>query len=146
MINSIILSVLISTALSVPAPAKAPQKDTDPEMIYLAKTVYGEAIGLSDEEMTLVCWCVFQRISKPTFKGLTIKEIVTAKGQFYGYLERNPVKDDILAICEREWEKYKGGDKPPTHELYAPTLPYYFFTGRKDSGGEAHNYFREGLI
>ena len=145
--STLILLMLTVSPIAAFFPANAAGARTapDPETEYLAKTVYGEANGLNDEEMTLVCWCVFQRISKPTFNGGTIKDIVTAKGQFYGYSARNPVDDDILAICEREWEKFQGGDKPPTHEVYAPSLPYYFFTGRKDKNGEAHNYFREGL-
>ena len=38
--------------------------------------------------------------------------------------------------------KWERGEDPPTHELYAPVLPYYFFEGRRGEDGKLHNFFR----
>lgn len=94
----------------------------------LAKTLYGEARGLSKYDQSLVCWCVFNRYDNGRF-GDTLADVITAKNQFYGYKAHHPVDDNLykLAVdCLLRWqaEKYSVGD-------VGRTLPkeYLYFSG-----------------
>lgn len=104
---------------------------SDEEIIMLAKTVWGEASGLSKYEQSLVIWCILNRFDDRTF-GSSLKEIITKPYQFQGYNESFPVEDDILKLCKDvvyRWE----------NNLEGRTLPkeYLYF-----SGDGRHNYFR----
>ncbi|GHU94365.1 hypothetical protein FACS1894208_05300 [Clostridia bacterium] len=103
----------------------------------MAKTVWGEARGCTPEEQRLVVWTVLQRVDAADWAN-TIHGVVTQKRQFAGYDESHPIDADIYALCREELMKWWGGAKAPTHELYAPTAPYYFF-----DGDGSHNWFRE---
>jgi hypothetical protein len=37
-----------------------------------------------------------------------------------------------------ELKAWQSGAEPPTHDIYAPSTPYYFF-----DGDGKHNYYRE---
>jgi hypothetical protein len=64
--------------------------------------------------------------------------VVKDPRQFGGYQRQNPVDPEIYALCEAEAKKWVRGEKPPTLEPYATTLPYYFFDGDGRS-----NWFRK---
>jgi hypothetical protein len=102
----------------------------------MAKTVYGEARGCSPEEQALVVWCVLQRVDDGGF-GESIKEVITAPGQFQGYDADNLMWEDIYNLCAEEMTKWAQGEEPPTHEAYAPETPYLYFNGKN-----GHNWFR----
>lgn len=104
---------------------------SDEEIIMLAKTVWGEASGLSKYEQSLVIWCILNRFDDGTF-GSSLKVIIAKPYQFQGYNESFPVEDDILKLCKDviyRWE----------NNLEGRTLPkeYLYF-----SGDGRHNYFR----
>ena len=45
--------------------------------------------------------CILDRVKSSEFKGDTIKAIVSAKGQFYGYRAKNPIWDELIEVAER---------------------------------------------
>lgn len=102
----------------------------------MAKTLYGEARGLSKYEQSLVCWCIVNRYDDGRF-GDTLADVITAKGQFYGYKEHHPVDKELYSLavdCLLRWqsEKYAVGEM-------GRTLPkeYLYFTG-----DGKHNWYR----
>ena len=114
---------------------------TDRELEMLAKTVWGEAAGCSPDEWRLVIWTVFQRVDSEhrDFRNQnTIEAVLTAPNQFAGYNESFSVDPDIYEVVAEEAAKWFAGEAPPTHEIYAPTLPYLFF-----DGDGKNNWFRE---
>jgi hypothetical protein len=126
-------------ALAIEEPAAvaeepAPLPYTEREIDMLARVVYAEARGCAPEEQALVVWAVLQRASGGAFHG-TPQEVILRDGQFL-YSEKHPVLSDIRELCLSEAEKWAAGEPAPTHPIYAPTLPYYYFN---DNG--KHNYF-----
>lgn len=113
---------------------------TSSDVTLLAKTVWGEARGCTPEEQRLVVWTVLQRVDADgAFAQYnTIEAVITAPGQFVGYDEKHPVDPDIYNLCLEALAEWQSGAEPPTHEIYAPTAPYYFF-----DGDGRHNWFRE---
>jgi hypothetical protein len=113
---------------------------TDKELEMLAKMVWGEARGCDPEEQALVIWTAFQQVDAggdfADYK--TLSSVLTKKYNFAGYRESNPVDPEIYMLAQREADKWKRGDEPPTLYPYAPTAPYLFF-----SGDGSHNWFRE---
>lgn len=112
---------------------------TEADINMLAKLVFAEAGGCSEDEQRLVVWTVFQRVdsSDHDFKDMnTIEAVVTAPNQF-AYYPKSPVIENIRAVCEAEISKWANFEQPPTIEPYAPTLPYLFF-----EGDGYHNWFR----
>jgi len=126
----------MSVPLDETPPASPLKPYTDYDIEMLAKTVWGEARGCAPDEQWLVVWTVLQRVDADNWGG-TILSVVTAPHQFQGYREGNPVDEDIYALCAAELGKWAVGEAAPTHEVYAPTVPYFFFEG---SG--RHNWFR----
>jgi hypothetical protein len=116
----------------------APPMFTEDEVELLAKTVWGEARGLSIDEQRLVIWTVLQRVDDDNRWGDTIEAVITAPRQFNGYRERNPVTPEIHALVVQELTDWHNGENPPTHELFAPNAPYFFF-----DGDGTNNWFRE---
>lgn len=106
------------------------------EVEAIAKTVYGEAlITRSDEEMSAVVWCILNRVDSPVFPD-SIMGVVTAKSQFHGYSEDNPVNDHIAELVVdvlNRWDAERNGE-----ENVGRTLPaeYLFFWG-----DGRHNHF-----
>ena len=117
-------------------PTPAGRTYTESDIDLMAKMVWGEARGCTVEEQRLVVWTVLQRVDTQRW-GKTIEAVITAKHQFVGYRQGNPINAEIRAMCATEMENWRGGAEPPTHEVYAPTAPYYYFDGR---GG--NNWFR----
>jgi len=109
---------------------------TTHDIELLAKTVWGEARGCAKEEWRLVVWTVLQRVDADDW-GDTIEAVVTAKCQFIGYRAENPLDPAMCALVMAELMDWARGAEPPTHELYAPTAPYYFFCG-----DGTNNWFR----
>ncbi len=101
------------------------------EIEALAKCVYGEARGCSDEEMKMVVHTVLNRVSSSKFPN-TIMEVLTQKGQFVGYREEHPILDNIREIVLEALE-----EEPPSNIYSDYTTDYLFFSGK---GG--HNWFR----
>lgn len=129
---------LVSNTESGEPPPETPLTNSD--ITLLAKTVWGEARGCTPEEQRLVVWTVLQRVDADgAFAPYdTIEAAVTAPGQFVGYNENHPVDPDIYDLCLEALADWQSGAEPPTHEIYAPTAPYYFF-----DGDGRHNWFRE---
>lgn len=113
---------------------------TNSDVTMLARMVWGEARGCTPEEQRLVVWTVLQRVDAGGVFAQydTIEAVVTAPGQFVGYDENHPVDPDIYNLCLEVLSDWQSGAEPPTHEIYAPTAPYYFF-----DGDGRHNWFRE---
>ncbi len=131
-----------STTTESDAPsAETPETPlTNSDVTMLARMVWGEARGCAPEEQRLVVWTVLQRVDAGGVFAQydTIEAAVTAPGQFVGYDENHPVDSDIYNLCLDVLSEWQSGAEPPTHEIYAPTTPYYFF-----DGDGRHNWFRE---
>jgi hypothetical protein len=112
----------------------APLPYTDAEIDMLARTVWAEARGCAPEEQALVVWTVLQRVDADAFPD-TIEDVILQKNQFL-HDEGFPLRDDIRALCLSEAGKWAAGESAPTHPIYAPTHPYYYF-----GGDGKHNYF-----
>lgn len=108
--------------------------------VYVAKTVYGEARGLSITEQAAVVWCILNRTDeRNTQTPEDVIKVVTAKGQFHGYKKSQPCTDEHLALAMdviERWLREKDGETDVGRVL---PKEYTFFAGR---GG--HNYFRDG--
>ena len=107
---------------------------TTKDVNMIARTVWGEARGLSDLEKSMVIWCILNRVDAGE---TSISRIVTAEGQFHGYSPNFPIEDDIVALVKdviARWqlEKVCSGD-------VGRTLPkdYLWFRSR-----DGHNVFR----
>jgi hypothetical protein len=68
------------------------EKEWAEEATYIAKTVWGEARGISVEEQEKVIWCILNRVDCPRYPD-TIKGVVTS-GAFYGYYKSNPIWEE----------------------------------------------------
>lgn len=66
--------------------------------IYLAKTVWGEARGVSAYEQEKVIWCILNRVDDPRFPN-TIIGVITAPGQFHGYSSSFPCTDEMYNLA-----------------------------------------------
>ena len=129
-----VLTALVIPIEPTPVYTEPPYTDRDIEL--LVKTVWGEARGCSQEEWRLVVWTVLQRVDADDW-GDTVEDVVTAKYQFIGYRTGNPIDPVIYAVVIEELTEWAHGANPLTHELYAPTAPYYFFYG-----DGVNNWFR----
>jgi spore germination cell wall hydrolase CwlJ-like protein len=120
-----------------PEQTSVPQLEPfDREIDMLAKTVWAEARGCSQDEWRLVVWTVLQRVDDDRWPD-SIEGVVTAKRQF-AYSETSPVDDEIRAVCAAEFADWVLGAAAPTLAPYAPESPYYFF-----DGDSRHNWFRK---
>lgn len=84
---------------------------TEEEVEYVAKTVYGEARGCSKIQQSAIVWCILNRLENGHW-GDTIKDVVTAKGQFNGYSKNLPVTEEIKTVVEDvlyRWNMEKNG-------------------------------------
>lgn len=105
------------------------------EVTLVARVVWGEARGCSREEQMLVVWCICNRADA---KGQSIEQVVTARNQFHGYRESNPVDEDTLEVVREVLEAWSRGEEALVLEPYATTSDYQFF-----NGDGRHNWFRE---
>jgi len=113
----------------------AEREQAKAEIEMMAKVVWAEARGCPPEEQRLVIWTVLQRVDAGGF-GETIADVIRAPKQF-AYRENAPIDEEISRRCATEIAAWRAGSAPPTHEIYAPTLPYLFF-----EGDGQHNWFR----
>lgn len=108
---------------------------TEEDVIYLAKTVYGEARGLSRTEQSAVVWTILNRCDDSRF-GESIIDVITAPKQFAGYKSTHPVDPDIRELVIdvlNRWEREKSGETN-----VGRTLPKDYLYFRGDG---YHNYF-----
>lgn len=113
---------------------KAESNISEKDVQMCAKLVWGEARGCTETEQSAVIWCVLNRVDAG-YGG--IAEVITARGQFYGYRASNPVTDELYELAEDVLTRYyleKSGVSGAGR-----TLPkdYLWFTG-----DGRHNYFR----
>lgn len=103
---------------------------TNEEIDYIAKTVYGEARGLSKTQQSAVVWTIMNRVDDGRF-GKGIIGVVTAPSQFAGYKSSHPVdpeiRDLVVDVLDR-YSKEKAGI-----ENVGRVLPkgYLFFKGNR---------------
>lgn len=107
------------------------QRNSD--ITYIAKTVWGEARGLSYAERAQVAWCILNRVDSGRFPN-TVGGVVTQKNQFVGYSSSFPTSE--WAVAEdvyNRWLAEKNGEAI-TRELAHGVC---FFYGK---GGHNHFY------
>ena len=78
---------------------------TNEEIDHIAKTVWGEARGLSKTHQAGVVWAILNRCDDGRFgKGIT--SVVTAPSQFAGYRSGNPVDPEIRDLVVDVLDRY----------------------------------------
>ena len=110
---------------------------TETDIEILAKMAWGEARGLSDEEIALTVWTVLQRVDNPRWPD-SIAAVVRQPNQFIGYRSNHPVDENIRTIVEEALVAWVDDELAPVLYPFAKTRPYYFFSGRN-----GHNWFCE---
>lgn len=100
------------------------------EIIYLSKTVWGEARGCSKTEQAAVVWCILNRADR-TLRDTpnAIIDVILQNNQFAGYKESFPVVDDIRTLVIdvlTRWEMEKAGEINVGRVL---PKDYLYFTG-----------------
>lgn len=107
---------------------------TEEDITYLAKTVYGEARGLSKTEQAAVVWTILNRVDSNKFKENTIIGVITAPNQFAGYKSSHPVNSEIrelvIDVLDR-WEREKAGETNVGRVLPKSYL-YFVGNGKKN--------------
>ena len=78
---------------------------TNEEIDYIAKTVWGEARGLSKTHQAGVVWTILNRCDDGRF-GKGIISVVTAPSQFAGYRSGNPVDPEIRELVVDVLDRY----------------------------------------
>ena len=78
---------------------------TNEEIDHIAKTVWGEARGLSKTHQAGVVWAILNRCDDGRF-GKGIISVVTAPGQFAGYRSSNPVDPEIRELVVDVLDRY----------------------------------------
>ena len=78
---------------------------TNEEIDYIAKTVWGEARGLSKTHQAGVVWTILNRYDDGRF-GKGIISVVTAPRQFVGYKSSNPVDPEIRDLVIDVLDRY----------------------------------------
>ena len=153
MLKRLYLALLTCTLLAVPAeatfrfgPTQIPSLGleledfsvSEEDALYIAQTIYGEAGSdyISTAEKAMVAWTVLNRLDDGYGGATNVYEVVSASGQFYGFLAGTTPPENLLEIArdvlrrhEAEWAGYTGVGRvlPPGY--------YYFY------GDGAHNYF-----
>jgi hypothetical protein len=107
------------------------------DAITIARTMYGEARGLTDREIAMVGWCILNRVDAGYG---TVYQVCTAKGQFTGYGKAMDDRCYQLA-CDVLW-RWNLERMYPDYGLVGRVLPkdYLWFTG-----DGKHNYFRNSF-
>ena len=73
---------------------------TNEEIDHIAKTVWGEARGLSETHQSAVVWTILNRIDDGRF-GKGVIGVITAPSQFAGYRSGNPDYCTDCQLCYR---------------------------------------------
>jgi len=118
-----------------PAPP-SPQRWTDQDVTTLARMVWGEGRGVSRNEQKLIVWTVLNRLDNGRY-GSTIRQIVTARGQFVGYRSGHPVTDAIREMVIYVLEAWDRGETAKVYPPFARDSNYLYF-----HGDGRHNWFR----
>lgn len=116
---------------------KAEEQVLEENVRMCAKLIWGEARGVASKaEQAAVIWCVLNRVDAGYG---TIAEVITAKGQFYGYRASNPITDELYKLAEDVITRYYL-EKLGVADA-GRTLPkeYLYFSGRN-----GRNWFRKG--
>lgn len=71
---------------------------TDSDATLIARTIWGEARGCSDEQKKAVAWCIVNRVDDARFPN-SVEKVVTQKYQFAGYSKNNPIDEEFYAIA-----------------------------------------------
>lgn len=103
------------------------------DITYIAKTVWGEARGLSYSEKAQVAWCILNRVDNGRFPN-TVVGVVTQSGQFHGYSASFPTCE--WAVAEDVYDRWLAEKNGASVNRELPQ-GYCYFSG---SGG--HNHFR----
>lgn len=109
------------------------------EIIYISKTVWGEARGCSKVEQAAIVWCILNRVdSSIRYMPDDIIGVVTQKNQFLGYSKSFPVTKEIrelvIDVLSR-WEREKAGEKN-VGRILPPEYMWFY-------GDGWHNHFRD---
>lgn len=133
-----------TTSFTVPIDISTPDDTTEPlpseldilsgkPAEYIAKTVWGEARGVSTTEQAAVIWCILNRVdSDLKYMPNDIISVITQDNAFKGYNANHPVTDDIYELTMdvlSRWIREK-----ETGEPVGRVLPkeYLYFLGDGD--------------
>lgn len=109
------------------------------EIVYIAKTVYGEARGCTPTEQAAVVWSILNRVdSDLRYLPDDIISVVTQNEQYLGYNPKHPVTDEIADLVEDvlgRWEREKNGENNVGRVLPKNYLWFY--------GDGKHNHFTD---
>ena len=119
---------------------------TDDDAIALAKMLYGEARGVGELEtaagavsgkcqQAAVIWTVLNRYDAGFAD--SIKSVVVAPHQYYGYLESNPVDDELLDLVYDVLDRWNNERNGETNVGRVLPSDYMWF-----HGDGQHNHFR----
>jgi hypothetical protein len=121
---------------------------TNYEVEIIAKTVYGEARGLSTFEQSMVVWCILNRVDNGTW-GKTITSVASNKTQFHGYSKNHPVTSEIKSLVEDviyRWQIEKlcvgdvGRTLPAKYLYFHAEGGHNIFTTSWTSNGERYDW------
>jgi spore germination cell wall hydrolase CwlJ-like protein len=70
-------------------------KADPPELIYLAKTIYGEARGQNHESKVAVGWTIRNRVDRGFHGAHTYRRVVTARGQYDAWMKSDPNYQEV---------------------------------------------------
>lgn|GEM_PF-1129982 len=119
----------------VDASIKKPEVDAD-DIVYIAKTIWGEGRGLSKYDKSLIAWCILNRVDDERFPG-SVKGVVTQPYQFHGYSKAHPIDEECLEIAKDVLTRY--ALEKETGYDYGRTLPKKYVSFYGDG---KRNYFR----
>ena len=97
--------------------------------IYIAKTVWGEARGVSAYEQEKVIWCILNRVDDSRFPN-TIIGVITAPNQFHGYSSGFPCTDEMYKLALDviyRWQLEKAGGE--SNRNLGPEYVYFSADG-----------------
>ena len=108
------------------------------EAEYIAKTIWGEARGISALEQEKVVWCILNRVDSSKYQDTIIK--VVTSGAFHGYHKSNPIWEEhytlaLEVIAKWLYEKDGGIIERPL------ASDYYYFSASQD--GTYHIFRKE---
>lgn len=108
--------------------------EADPaELLYLAKTIYGEARGQNHESKVAVGWSIRNRVDKRFHGAQTYQQVVTAKWQYDAWMKNNPNyrevqhptsktawEDSLIAAREVYYAPSESNPIPGATHYYSP--------------------------
>ena len=109
------------------------------EAKIVAQMLYGETgTDMNLYEMSLPCWCVFNRLGNDEFVGDSLEALIKADRQFIGYKKSNPIDETNLFVAEVA--VYLWHLEQDSGISIGRTLPrqYTYF-----EGDGLHNYFKD---